>query len=151
MPKTLKTSKRSLLCKLAGNGPISLKIREQIKTKNWKVDQLVDKDVRRDVNTGGMATHYLVLWNVEDYGMESDLTWEPYYNISRDVIDVFEKKRNPLYVPWDLFPGPRNGTRFQNPRSCKVAPPQAAPLQPAPHRAPIDILSNVALVFDLFI
>jgi hypothetical protein len=119
MPKTSKTTKRSLLYKLtAGNGPISMRLLKQVECKNWRVRQLVDCDLRQDQH-GDFLDHYLVDWDLSDHGFECDLSWEPEYNISQDLKNEFHRLRGQNYM---IMNGPPvdKPSRIMPVRRCKT-------------------------------
>ena len=142
MPKTLKTSKRSLLCKLAASGPISMRLLKQVECKNWRVRQLVDCDLRAD-QQGNVIDHYLVDWDLSDHGLECDLSWEPDYNISQDLKNEFHRLREENYM---IMNGPPldQPVRKMPSRRCKpvTALPVALPsLSPVVPIAPVELAS----------
>jgi len=97
-----KTTKRSLINALSAPGPIGRRLSKQVQDKIWMVNQLVDTDFRADQN-GEMVDHYLVDWDLSNFcnsrnDFEFDLSWEPHYNISRDLIDDFHKQRGQQHL-----------------------------------------------------
>ena len=142
MPKTLKTSKRSLLCKLAASGPISMRLLKQVECKNWRVRQLVDCDLRAD-QQGNVIDHYLVDWDLSDHGLECDLSWEPDYNISQDLKNEFHRLREENYM---IMNGPPLDQPVRKMPSRRCKPVTALPVA-LPSLSPVALpsLSPVAL------
>lgn len=145
MPKTLKTTKRSLLSKLAACGPISMRLSKQVECKNWRVRQLVDCDLRADQH-GNLVNHYLIDWDISEHGLECDLSWEPDYNISQDLKNEFHRLREENYM---IMNGPPidQPVRKMPSRRCKPVTALVASVEPVglPSLSPVVPIAPVEL------